>query len=129
MKNSWLILLEGNNMDKKNENTMAITGLGVLTLRKAILIDGKEVNKIEYDFDKLTGRDIEEVFKESTRSGYMVSASYELDPVIGGRMFAKASDLDFLDISRLKLKDYTEAANIARAFFIQDSDGNQEDPN
>lgn len=116
-------------MDKKNENTIAITGLGVLTLRKSILIDGKEVNEIEYDFDKLTGRDIEEVFKESTRSGYMVSASYELDPVIGGRMFAKASDLDFLDISRLKLKDYTEAANIARAFFIEDSDGNQEDPN
>lgn len=111
------------------ENNIEIIGTGTLKLKRPISIDGKETNEIKYDFDKLTGMDIEEVFKEATRSGYMVSASYELDPIIGGRMFAKASDLDFSDVSRLKLKDYTEAANIARAFFIQDSDGNQEESN
>lgn len=116
-------------MEKSNENTMEITGAGVLTLKKPILIDGEETKEIKYDFDNLTGADVEEVFKESTRSGYMVSASYELDPIIGGRMFAKAADLDFEDIKRLKVKDYTTAAGIARSFFISDLDGDQESQN
>ncbi len=116
-------------MEKNNDNTMEFTGAGVLTLKKTVLIDGEEVKEIKYDFDKLTGADIEEVFKESTRSGYMVSASYELDPVIGGRMFAKAADLDFMDIKRLRIPDYTKAAGLARSFFILDSDGDQEGQN
>ncbi|AIY80092.1 UNVERIFIED_ORG: hypothetical protein B2H98_08885 [Clostridium botulinum] len=111
------------------ENKILNTGVGTLKLRKAILIDGKNVTEINYDFDKLTGENIENVFKESTRSGYMVSASYELDPVIGGRMFAEASDLDFLDIKRLGVSDYSKVASIARDFFIIGLNGDQDDQN
>ena len=116
-------------MDKKEENTMEITGAGVLTLKKPILIDGKEAKEIEYDFDNLTGADIEDVFKEATRSNYMVSASYELDPVIGGRMFAKAADIAYSDVQRMKIPDYTQAAALARNFFILGLNGDQEDQN
>ncbi|MBN1048708.1 phage tail assembly protein [Clostridium botulinum] len=111
------------------EKELIVQSVGELMLKKTVLIDGNEVKKINYDFDELTGEDIETVFKDAIRSGYMVSSSYELDPVIGGRMFAQAAGLDFNDIKRLKLKDYTEAAGIARAFFITDLDGDQEDQN
>ncbi len=111
------------------ENKIINAGVGTLKLRKAISIDGKNVTEINYDFDKLTGENIENVFKESTRSGYMVSASYELDPVIGGRMFAEASDLDFSDIKRLGVSDYSKVASIARDFFIIGLNGDQDDQN
>lgn len=111
------------------KNEIQVQSVGVLKLKKSIKIDGKDVYEIPYDFDKLSGNDIEIVFKEATRSGYMVSSSYELDPVIGGRMFAQAADLDFGDVKRFKLKDYTEAANIARAFFITELSGDQEEAN
>lgn len=101
----------------------------VLVLKKAILIDGEEKTKIPYDFDNLTGESIENVFKAAIKSGYMVSASYELDPVIGARMFAEASNIDYMDIKRFGVADYSKAASIARDFFIINLGGDQEESN
>ena len=99
----------------------------VLVLKKPIMIDGEEVKEINYDFDQLTGKDLENVFKESTKSGYMVSASYELDPVIGGRIFAEAANVAYMDVQRFSLADYGKAASLARDFFMLGLVGNQEE--
>ncbi|BCZ48426.1 hypothetical protein psyc5s11_44930 [Clostridium gelidum] len=99
----------------------------VLTLKKPIMIDGAETKEINYDFDELTGRDLENVFKESTKSGYMVSASYELDPVIGGRVFAEAANIAYTDVQRFSLADYGKAASLARDFFMLGLVGSQDE--
>lgn len=115
----------------KKENILVKEAIekNILNLKKPVFIDGEEKTKIPYDFDKLSGENIENVFKASTKSGYMVSASYELDPVIGARMFAEAAELDYADVKRFSMSDYSKAASVARDFFIQGLAGNQEENN
>ena len=102
---------------------------GVLELKKTIYIDGAEVNKIEYDFGKLKGRDVEEIFKEAISDQYMPSASYELDPVIGARFFAKAADIDYTDVKRMSLADNSHIASISRDFLIESLNEKQKNNN
>lgn len=49
----------------------------------------------------------------------MVSASYELDPVIGGRIFAEAANVAYMDVQRFSLADYGKAASLARDFYVR----------
>lgn len=101
----------------------------VLTLTNPILINGVELKEIPYDFDKLSGNSIEKVFNEATRSKYVVSSSYELDPIIGARMFAEAASMNYADVKRLILNDYAKAASCARDFFMLGLVGDQEESN
>lgn len=101
----------------------------LLSLEKPIVVDGSELKEIPYDFDKLNGTSIERVFNEATRSKYIVSSSYELDPIIGARMFAEAADMKYADIKKLALSDYTKAASCARSFFMEGLVGDQEESN
>ena len=101
----------------------------VLTLSKTLVINGTDVKEILYDFEELSGNSIEKVFNEATKSGYIVSSSYELDPIIGARMFAEASNIDYKEIQKLELCDFTKAASCARAFFMQGLVGDQEESN
>lgn len=99
----------------------------VLVLRKPIMIDGEEAKEINYEFESLTGKNLEEVFKEAIKSGHLVSASYELDPVIGAMMFAEASNNAYMDIQRFGLADYSKAASLSRGYFFKEVSDNQED--
>lgn len=101
----------------------------ILTLTNPILINGVELKEIPYDFDKLSGNSIEKVFNEATRSKYVVSSSYELDPIIGARMFAEAASMNYADVKRLILNDYAKAASCARDFFMLGLVGDQEESN
>ncbi|MBN1039022.1 phage tail assembly protein [Clostridium botulinum] len=101
----------------------------VLTLKKPIMIDGEEKTIITYNFDELTGENLENGFKSAIKSGYMVGASYELDPVIGAHMFAEAAGIDYTDVKRMGFADYNKAASLARDFFIQNLGGDQEENN
>lgn len=101
----------------------------VLKLKKAVMIDGEEKAEITYDFDSLTGENLENGFKSAIKSGYMVGASYELDPVIGAHMFAEAAGIDYTDVKRFSMADYSKAASIARDFFIKGLGGNLEESN
>jgi len=116
-------------MDDKNVLIKEVIEENILILKKPVFIDGKEKIKIPYDFDKLSGENMENVFKASIKSGYMVAASYELDPVIGARTFAEAADLDYADVKRFSMSDYGKAASVVRDFFIQGLAGNQEENN
>jgi len=103
--------------------------MGILKLKKPVLIDGEEVTEIEYDLDEVTGENLENAFKEVTKSGYIVSASYELDPVVGAHIFAECSGIDYTDIKRFNMADYNRAAVIVRDFFIIGLSGAQEESN
>ena len=110
---------DSENEDKEN----------VLTLTNPILINGVDHKEIPYDFDKLSGNSIEKVFNEATRSKYVVSSSYELDPIIGARMFAEAASMNYADVKKLVLKDYAKAASCARSFFMEGLVGDQGENN
>lgn len=101
----------------------------VLILSEPIIIKGKEIKEIEYNFDGLTGEDTEFVFKEANRNQYIVSSSYELDPVIGARFFAKASKFEYSDMLKMNAEDYLTASAFARDFFIVSLSGDQEEDN
>lgn len=101
----------------------------VLILENPIIIKGSEVTEIEYDLDALTGEDTDLVFKEANRSQYIVSSSYELDPVIGARFFAKAAKIEYRDMINMSASDYLAASSIVRNFFIQSLSGDQEEDN
>jgi hypothetical protein len=87
-----------------------------LKLRKPIEIDGKTVNEIEYDFESVTGSDIEKVCKSLVPEGYVVLAQ-ETDPVLHAHIFAEAAGIDYKDMLRFSGKDYTKATNLVRDFF------------
>lgn len=99
----------------------------VLKLRKPVMIDGEEKTEIKYDFDELTGENLENGFKTAIKSGYVVSASYELDPIIGAHMFAEAAGIAYADVKRFGFSDYSKAASLARDFFIQGLGGYQDE--
>ena len=97
----------------------------ILKLRKPIFIDGKEVSEIPYDFEELTGKDVDDAFKAARKNGYMITGAYEMDPIIGGYMFAQAAGIDYLDLERLSAKDFAKAGSLGRDFFIADLGGDQ----
>ncbi len=101
----------------------------VLKLIKPVLISGEEVKEIEYDLDEVTGENLENAFKEVTKSGYIVNASYELDPVVGAHIFAECAGIDYTDVKRFGMADYNRAASVVRDFFIIGLNGAQEESN
>jgi hypothetical protein len=102
-------------------------GNNVLVLKKPIMIDGEEVKKINYNYVDLTGKNLEEVYKETIKSGHLLTASYELDPVIGARIFAEASSNAYMDIQRLGVADYSKSAGLTRGYLFEELDSNEED--
>lgn len=115
---------EKNKNEELKENEKDINDT-VLQLKKPVLIDGEERTEIPYDFDNLTGRDVDQVFKSLTKRGYVLTGPYEVDPVVGAAMFAQAAGLDYTDLERFSAKDYAKAGTLGRNFFIIDLNGNQ----
>lgn len=97
----------------------------ILTLKKPVQIDGEEVKEIKYDFDSLTGNDVDAVFKIARKNGYMVTGAYEMDPVLGAYMFAQAAGIDYTDLLRMSASDFNKAGTLGRNFFMQSLAGNQ----
>lgn len=87
-----------------------------LILHKPIDIDGKEVKEIEYDFETVTGTDIEKICKTLTATGYVILAQ-ETDPVLHAHVFAVAAGIDYTDVKRFGLKDFAKATSAVRDFF------------
>ena len=91
----------------------------ILKLKKPVMIDGEEKTEIEYDFEALTGNDIQSATKELSKAGIMVT-TIELDSNYHAAIFAKAADLMFEDMSRLSARDYAKATSLVRDFFLAD---------
>ena len=94
--------------------------MGKYELIRPIEIDGKEVKTLEYDFESLTGNDIQEMNKELARLGFQVGIA-ELDMNYHAAFFAKASGIAFEDLGRLNAKDYNKVVTMVRDFFLSDA--------
>lgn len=93
--------------------------MSILKLKKPVMIDGEEKTEIKYDFDDLTGDDIQQATKELSKAGIMVT-TIELDNNYHAAIFAKASGLMFEDMRRFSAKDYAKATTLVRDFFLAD---------
>ena len=91
----------------------------ILKLKKPVLIDGEEKTEIEYNFDDLTGADVQQATAELQGLGIMVS-TLEFDANYHAALFAKASGLAYADVQRFSAKDYTKVSTLARNFFLND---------
>ena len=89
-----------------------------LKLAKPFLLDGKEVEKIEYDLDALTGDDIEKAIADLGRNGIVVTM-VETDQRYHAMLFAIASGNAYEDIKRLPATDFTMATTAVRDFFLE----------
>ncbi len=90
-----------------------------LQLKKPLKIDGEEVKEIEYDLDSLTGTDVQQVTQEMQKLNILVAVP-ELDTNYHAMLFAKAAGIDYTDMQRMSLKDYTTATGVVRDFFLAD---------
>lgn len=93
--------------------------MDILKLKKPIKIDGEEKAEIEYDFEELTGNDVENVVRELQNSGIMIT-TLEFDTTYHAAIFAKAAGIAYEDVRRFYAKDFTKAATLARNFFLAD---------
>lgn len=98
-------------------------------LTKSVDIDGEKKETLDYDFDNLTGKDINDMFGELAKSKHAMVGPYEMDPVVCAAAFAKAAQIDFMDLTRFSAKDYVRASNLGRNFFISGSNGTQTSEN
>ena len=94
-------------------------GKNVLKLRKPIMVDGVEKTELEYDLDSLSGDDVKQAVNDLQNAGIMPTI-VELDINYHAAIFAKATGLDFVDMSRLSARDYTKATALVRDFFLAD---------
>ena len=94
--------------------------MAILKLKKPIKIDGEEKHELEYDFEELTGADVQQVTTELSKKGIMVT-TLELDTNYHAAIFAKASGLMLEDLNRLSAKDYAKATTLVRDFFLIDT--------
>lgn len=88
-------------------------------LRKPIEIDGEMKEVLNYDLEELTGDDLSLAIKELGKRGIMVTMN-ETDQNYHAMIFSIASGISFEDIKRMKAKDYSNACNVVRDFFLED---------
>jgi hypothetical protein len=95
----------------------------VLKLSKPIMVDGKEVNELPYDFENMTARDKLNVGKRIKLDAVPVSIE-EIDTDYHFYLFAGAvvkanSEIDTSDVLRISAKDASRGAGLARDFFYR----------
>lgn len=97
-----------------------------LKLSKPIMINGKEVKEIQYDFDEMTAQDKLNAGKKYKAAGNVISVQ-ELDSDYHLYLFAEAAaktnpEIDSTDILRMSAKDSSKAEKLVRDFFFLDSE-------
>lgn len=97
---------------------------GILKLLAPIMVNGKRVSEIGYDFDALMVEDIVTLGRGREKYGLLGGVvSQELDPFCQFAAFKRAaikvdSSLDDTDLARLNAKDGAKAMRLARDFFL-----------
>ncbi len=93
-----------------------------IKLSKPIMINGKEVKEIAYDFDNFTAQDKLNAGRKYKSQGGIISVQ-ETDSDYHLFIFAEAaskvnSEIDITDILRMNAKDSAKAESIVRNFFF-----------
>ena len=94
--------------------------MDILKLKKPVMIDGEEKTEIPYDFDELTGKDIQAAVAE-LKQYELIPGVVELDTNYHAAIFAQAAGISFGDVSNFKANDYNKAVILARNFLIEQS--------
>ena len=95
----------------------------VLKLTRPLMVDGKEVTEIPYDFEAMTARDKLAVTAEMAAAGVPQSTVEDIDPSYQLVLFAKAVEVasagkvSVADVLRISAKDAQCAGALARSFF------------
>lgn len=120
------------NLENKAIENEAVQKGECLKLQNPIKVDGKEVKEIYYDFESLTGVQMDSILREAEKetmmSDYAIVA-FQANSAVQARTFAEASGLALMDVKRLGANDYMKALTLARNFFIQGSSGSQTEKN
>ncbi len=99
-----------------------------LKLKKPIKIDGKLVEEIYYDYEDITGEQIDKILRicerEATENGGTIVV-FQLDSSVQARTFAEAAGIDIADMKRMGSFDYLKALTASRVFFTTGSNGSQ----
>lgn len=106
---------------------------GTITLKKAIMIDGREVQELSYDTDKITNADYLAACKKafSTGGGGVTGASPQLD--YGVQLYlgiyailADNRKYDITDIERVTGPDIMQIQGVGQAFTLGREDQTEE---
>lgn len=98
----------------------------ILKLSKPIMINGKEVKELTYDFDNMTAKDKINVGKKIKKDGVPISVE-EIDSDYHLYLFAAAvtkadPSISYADVLRMNAKDGCKGAALARDFFYMSSE-------
>ncbi|WP_101549011.1 hypothetical protein [Anaerotruncus massiliensis (ex Togo et al. 2019)] len=102
----------------------------VLELKHPLKVDGEEIDKIEYDFDVLTAKDLHEASKYLKQLGIPVSVpaldmDYQLT-VFGKAVKKRMPRVTLNDLMRLSSADAMKATGLTRDFLLDLDPGQRE---
>ena len=105
--------------------------IGVLKLRKPLLVNGEHVKQVPYDFEALTVEDITEADRWRYEDQGMPALFPGIDRATQLNLFARAvekatTEIGKEDLERMGAKDGMRAAALARDFFTAAETGEDE---
>ena len=111
----------------KEARNVEIQVEGTLKLRKALLLDGRELNELPYDFGQLTAKDLIDADKDRFEENNSIVYVQTIDTTSLLCLFARAvaykvENCTMNDIKRLSALDAQAAVVLARRFFSQNPD-------
>lgn len=95
---------------------------GILKLKKPLMVNGKELNELPYDFEELTAKDLHKISKDLKSKGIPVTVlalDYEFQlSTFSEAVKKKNHNIILNDILRLSAHDAMRATGLARSFLI-----------
>lgn len=108
--------------EKEIQKDKAFDPEHMIDLKKPIMIGGKKVSRLEFDFDALTANDLHKASKYLKNLGIPVSvAALDLDYqlVVFGKAVKKCmDDVELSEIMRLSASDTTKVTGLAQNFLL-----------
>lgn len=110
-------VLKGEVLDSEEKETPENPGVYCHTFSSPFSFEGKTWESMTFNFEKLTGRDIEKVEQEMRQGNYNMIVP-EVSKIFQARIAARAAQVGSDVIQSLPLKDYTKITGEARNFLL-----------
>lgn len=89
----------------------------VVTLKRPLVLDGEEIEKLTLNFDKMTGADILQIDKELRMEGLYFDNLWNQQVIL--KLASRGTGIIADDLLSLHPGDYLELAMRTRNFFLQ----------
>lgn len=109
--------LKGEVLDFEEKEILKKSGVYRHTFSTPFSFEGKTWESMTFNFEKLTGRDIEKVEQEMHQENYNMIVP-EVSKIFQTRIAARAAQVGSDVIQSLPLKDYTKITGEARNFLL-----------